>query len=172
MVLDPSALTNGYTLRGGRATARRSKSRGRRYHTPNHPCGVGGPSGLDEGTSKQVTGGTEGHGGGAVSQPGFSLPRCLLASSVSSRSLAPSHSKGPTPWCSSSRGDWHLQNHRAEWPPAGRPPLPWDGLWGSPPQKPHAGPAPPAEPQAAGIGDSMLSPLAQQRRPGASRLRM
>ena len=40
---------------------------------------------------------------------GSVLPGCLLASMVSSRSLAPSHSKGPEPWCSSSRGDWHLE---------------------------------------------------------------
>lgn len=74
------------------------------------------PSGLSQRTNEQVNKrqeeggkGVEEHGGRPVYQPGFSLPRCLLPSSTSSRSLAPSHSKGPAPWCSSSRGDWHLQ---------------------------------------------------------------
>ena len=53
--------------------------------------------------------GEEGAGERHAEGRGSVLPACLLPSTVSSRSLAPSHSKGPEPWCSSSRGDWHLE---------------------------------------------------------------
>lgn len=53
-------------------------------------------------------GGGNGEQGRSISRSSL-LPGCLLVSMVSSLSLAPSHSKGPEPWCSSSRGDWHLK---------------------------------------------------------------